>query len=123
MSLIESDKLCYEAEHCRETTDAFIELIKQQPKAVVHINLNETVKFKLNDHGKDIFYHQYDEINKRLLELGGKQLPIEPTMPKVDADGYTEMQLWTFMQIFGPHTGMGFKNYIQPLEIIYEERY
>ena len=38
----------------------------------VRINLNEWVKVKLTDHGKEIYYHRYDEVNKRL------QRPIKP---------------------------------------------
>lgn len=85
----------------------------------VRINLNEFVKFKLTDYGKDIYYHQYDEINETIKRRGGAIL--KPEMPKVDADGYTEMQLWAFMQLYGPHTGMAMENYISPLEIIYED--
>lgn len=36
----------------------------------VNINLNDFVKFKLTDKGKDIYYHQYDEINA----LWGRQI-------------------------------------------------
>lgn len=85
-----------------------------------HINLNEYVKFKLTDYGKDIFYHQYDEINEHIKRRGGVPL-IKQTMPKVDEDGYTKMQLWAFMQLYGPHTGMAMENYIKPLEIVYVE--
>ena len=35
MRLIDADKLKQDAELCRETTDAFIELIDKQPDAVV----------------------------------------------------------------------------------------
>lgn len=118
MSLINREKLIYEAETCRETTDAFIELTKEQPNAAVRINLNEVVKFKLTDLGKDIFYHQYDEVNDWIRKRGGR--PLQPTMPKVDKDGYTRMQLWNFMEVFGSHFGMAKPNVIEPLEIIYE---
>lgn len=88
----------------------------------VRINLNEFVKFKLTDYGKDIYYHQYDELNETIKRRGAVHgFILKPTMPKVDADGYTEMQLWAFMQLYGPHTGMAMENYIQPLEIIYTE--
>lgn len=117
MSFISREKLSKEAETCRETTDAFISLIQSQPNAEIHINLNEIVKFKLTDHGKDIFYHRFDSVNAKILERGGK--PIEPYIPKVDSDGYTRMQLWCFMELFGPHTGMAMKNYVDPLEIIF----
>ena len=84
----------------------------------VKINLNEPVKFKLTDYGKDVYYHQFDGSNKIIKQCGGK--PIEPTMPKVDDEGYTEMQLWQFMTIYGKHMNMGCNNVLESLEIIYE---
>ena len=68
-------------------------------------NLNEFIKFRLNDRGKDIFYHQYDELNKWLESNGAK--PLERLFPAVDEDGYTEFQLWHFMNIYGPHMANG----------------
>lgn len=83
----------------------------------VKINLNERIKFKLTDYGKDIYYHQFDELNEFIKQHGGK--PIEPTMPEVDEEGYTEMQLWCFMNIYGKHMEMGCNNVLESLEIIY----
>lgn len=83
----------------------------------VKINLNEPIKFKLTDYGKDIYYHRFDEFNEFIKQHGGK--PIEPTMPKVDEEGYTEMQLWCFMNIYGKHMEMGCNNVVESLEIIY----
>ena len=88
---------------------------------ICKINLNETVKFKLTDHGKDIYYHQYDELNERIKKRGGK--PLEPRMPRVDKDGYTEMQLWCFIELYGNHIGMARPNVIEPLEILYTDSY
>ena len=82
----------------------------------VIINLNETVKVKLTDFGKDIFYHQCDFINERC----GKEV-IKPSFPKADGDGYTSFQLWEFIELYGEHIGIGKKNVIEPLEIVYEE--
>lgn len=118
MNLVDREKLVKEAETCRETTDDFMALIQAQPSAAVHINLNDIVKFKLTDHGKDIFYHRFDAVNQRILRNGGK--PIKPNMPKVDSEGYTKMQLWCFIELFGPHTSMTAENYIEHLEIILE---
>lgn len=82
---------------------------------MIRINLNENVKVKLTDYGKDIYYHQYDELNRRL----GKEL-LEPSFPIIEEDGYTEFQLWMFMELYGEHIGIGKKNVIEPLEIVYE---
>lgn len=86
---------------------------------IVKINLNETVKFKLTDHGKDIYYHQYDELNELIKARGGK--PLKPSMPRVDKDGYTKMQLWCFFELYGDHIGMTMPNVIEPLEILYTD--
>lgn len=61
-------------------------------------NINYIIKVKLTDLGKDIFYHQHDEFNKR----HGSEV-IKPRFPEVDEDGFTKFQLWEFMQIYGPH--------------------
>ena len=83
----------------------------------VDINLNDFVKFKLTDKGKDIYYHQYDEINA----IWGRQIA-KPHYPKTDANGYTEMQLWDFMRLYGEHMDIGMENVIEPLDLIYETK-
>lgn len=84
----------------------------------ISINLNETIKVKLTDHGKDIFYHRFDKFNK---EIGTEF--IKPGYPMIDEDGYTEFQLWHFMSIYGRHIGMCLPNVIEPLEIVYDPHY
>lgn len=76
----------------------------------VRINLNETVKFKLSERGKEIYRHRYDGY--------GFEYDREP---ELDDDGYMEMQLWVFMQTFGEHMLMSMPEVIEPLEIIYEQ--
>lgn len=78
------------------------------------LNLNGTIKVKLTDRGKDIYYHQFDDF----IEMGTKL--ITPKMPKVDADGYTKFQLWDFIQLYGQHIGMIKPNVIEPIEIVIE---
>lgn len=80
------------------------------------VNLNEYVKVKLNDFGKDIYYRQYDEINEKIKSLGGK--PIESTMPEVDAEGYTRFQIWQFMNLYGEYMTMSGKPVLETLDII-----
>lgn len=81
----------------------------------ITININESVKFKLNDYGKDIYYHQFDETNRK----AGREV-IKPQFPRTDVDGFSEMQLWCFMELYGPYTGMTQKNYLDNLNIVYE---
>lgn len=81
----------------------------------VRISLNENVKVHLTLLGKDIYYHQFDELNQ---EFG--RIICKPSFPKEDADGLTQFQLWAFIELYGDYIGMGKPNVIAPLEIIYE---
>ena len=83
------------------------------------VNLNQKMKVKLSDFGKDVYYHQYDEVNEKIKSLGGK--PIVPTMPKVDAEGYTTFQMWQFMNLYGEHMTMGATQVLETLDVIIVE--
>lgn len=80
------------------------------------INLNEMVKVKLTDWGKEIFYRQFDKTNKAV----GREV-CKPRYPTEDENGYTTFQLWCFMQLYGEYIGMTLPNVIEPLEIVYRE--
>lgn len=56
---------------------------------MIKFNINDTVKVKLTDMGKDIYYHQYDQFN------------LTPEYPEVDEIGYTKFQLWELMRLYG----------------------
>ncbi len=91
--------------------------IKSVPSAQsepLSINLNEWIKVKLTDLGKEIYYHRYDKLNKTY----GREV-LKPSLPSEDEDGYTRFQLWKFIQLYGAHIGMGAPNVIDPLEIVY----
>ena len=77
------------------------------------INLNDIIKVKLTPLGADIFYHQYDKLNK---DYG--RCVIEPHLPTVDEKGYTKLQLHQFMELYGEHIGIAKPNVIEPLDII-----
>lgn len=77
------------------------------------ININEKIKVKLTPIGAEIYYKQYDELNKN----AGKTV-LEPRMPKIDKDGYTEFQLWHFIELYGEHIGVCKPNVIEPIEIV-----
>jgi hypothetical protein len=82
----------------------------------LNINLNCLIKVKLTDYGKDIFYHQYDELNKKC----GRTI-IEPRFPDVDSEGYSQFQLWDFMHVYGKHMMLGTSNVIHPLSIYIDD--
>ena len=93
---------------------ALLELPSAQPEPI-RINLNEPIKVKLTDWGKEIYYHQYDRTN----QIAGREI-CKPKFPKEDENGYTEFQLWCFIELYGMHMGMTLPNVIEPLEIVYE---
>lgn len=84
-----------------------------------NINLNDQIKVKLTPLGVEIYYHQYDELNKNIKANGGT--PLEPIMPEIDKDGYTKFTLWHFMELYGQHIGMCKPNIIEPLNIYFVE--
>lgn len=88
-------------------------------KKLQKINLNDRIKVKLTPLGAEIHYHQYDELNKKIKENVGTQL--EPRMPEIDKDGFTEFTLWHFMELYGEHIGMCKPNVIEPLNIVVAE--
>lgn len=78
-----------------------IEKLKSELKTkdnIRKINLNEIIKVKLTPYGAEIYYKQFDELNKQR----GREI-CKPHMPRIDKDGYTEFQLWHFMELYGAH--------------------
>lgn len=88
--------------------------LKTTKDNIQKINLNETIKVKLTPYGAEIYYKQFDELNKQR----GREI-CKPQMPRIDKDGYTEFQLWHFMELYGEHIGMCKPNVIEPLDIVY----
>jgi hypothetical protein len=99
----------------RKWVDRWLRQLPSAQPEPIRINLNEPIKVKLTDCGKEIYYHQYDRVN----QIAGREI-CKPKFPKEDENGYTEFQLWCFMELYGEHTGMTLPNVIEPLEIVYE---
>ena len=113
------DEYCGGWQDCKhypkcENLKAIQNLPSAQPKTI-RINLNEPIKVKLTDWGKEIYYHQYDRTN----QIAGKEI-CKPSFPREDENGYTEFQLWCFIELYGMYMGMTLPNVIEPLEIVYE---
>ena len=81
----------------------------------IAINLNDRIKVKLTDLGKDIYYHRFDCLNEHF----GREI-CKPSYPKEDEDGYTSFQLWHFIELYGGYIGMTKPNVIEPLDIVLE---
>lgn len=83
-----------------------------------HLNLNSQIKVKLTDYGKDIYYHQFDELSALMQKKG--LAPIEQVMPQVDEHGYTKFQLWEFIHLYGNYIGIAMPDVIMPIDIVFE---
>lgn len=70
-------------------------------------NLNETVKVKLNEHGIAILRRNHEAVFKNYRNGMQEKYPFK--MPAIDKDGWTEFQMWKFMQEFGSSIHMGCK--------------
>lgn len=67
---------------------------------MVKFNVNSKVKVKLTDKGWDILRADRERMQKLVPTHDWK-------LPTPDEDGYLTYQMWTFMQMFGPHITMG----------------
>ena len=70
-----------------------------------NINLNETVKVKLNETGLKIYENRVKELNE-ILEKNNAKTKF-PIYPKRDDKGYVNFQLWDLMSIFGKRIHIG----------------
>ena len=83
------------------------------------LNMNSIIKVKLTPCGADIFYHQFDELNKKVLNSGGR--PIHPRMPKIDNEGFSKFQLHHFINLYGDYMTVGQKNVVEDISIYIDE--
>lgn len=110
------DKLYHEN---KELKKRISDLESKETEKQTKINLNDNIKVKLTPLGAEIYYHQYDELNKHIKKNGGTGL--EPRMPQIDKDGYTKFQLYHFIKLYGGHISMCKANVITPLDIVIAE--
>lgn len=80
----------------------------------VSMNINDIIKVKLTDKGKEIIQKDY----ARLISLY-PTLDIKPCYVE-DEDGYIEFQMWDFMRLYGSHFYVGCPQLIVQNEIVYE---
>lgn len=66
-------------------------------------NINQHVSVQLTDKGCRIHREEYD----KLMAFYGREIfPYRP--PVEDANGWSKWQMWTLIEAFGSHIGMGF---------------
>ena len=76
----------------------------------MEVNLNDNVRVKLNDAGREIHKIRHDELYDYIESRGVpsptyERLKYRP--PKEDSDGWSEWQLWDLMSLYGPHITLG----------------
>jgi len=82
----------------------------------ISVNINEMVKVKLSDKGREIHRKNYEELFK------GSSFSHEYREPKTDEEGFSEFQLHEIMNEFGSHIIMG-RELPFETEIIFESRF
>ena len=85
-----------------------------EPVRIFKLNLNDHVKVKLTDVGKDIYYHRFDGLIERGVNL-------ERSYPRVDENGFSSFQLWSFMELYGPHIGITKPNVVEDINLYINE--
>lgn len=71
----------------------------------IRFNLNDNVKVKLNEYGHQIHKQWHADFLDLLRPEYRMNHPYRP--PTEDEEGYSSWQLWSLMQIFGPHIELG----------------
>jgi len=79
-------------------------------------NINDKIKVKLTEYGKDILQKYVADAMRKLKHL---DVPDDYFPYSEDEDGYTEFQMWTFMRIFGSHFFVGCPSIIEHNKIIF----
>ena len=111
----ENGCMCITREVRESIIHTLIELYKKASKVKPGkkaINLNDLVKVKLTERGKDIYRRDRTQVADVVKPLN---VQIEPD---IDYEGFTQFQLWHFMEIFGNYIGMCEDAVIMPLEIV-----
>lgn len=83
----------------------------------VKANINDFIKVKLTEYGKDIYDHSNDSL---MIKPENEKIKkwLEPIPLEYDDEGYVQFQLWNFMHIFGKHMFNGAEPVIENNNII-----
>jgi len=88
---------------------------------LVKINLNDRIKVKLTVKGIKAYIDHMNEPNERAKI--GRPIKTKWLLPSIDDEGYTQFQLWEFINIFGHYFYLGNNDVvIMPLEIVKAEQ-
>ncbi|MCM1234149.1 MAG: hypothetical protein NC489_28940 [Ruminococcus flavefaciens] len=84
------------------------------------VNLNSKIKVKLTPYGAEIYYYKVDGVNEKIIRNGGT--PLDRKMPCIDKDGFTEFQLWEFINLYGSCIGLGRKEVLSDICLYISEK-
>jgi hypothetical protein len=84
----------------------------------VRFNINDTIKVKLTDKGKEILHRRIVE-GVKIARLHSDFIP---SCYQEDDEGYIHPQLWDFMNIFGSYFACGAPCYIEDNTIIFDTK-
>lgn len=71
-------------------------------------NINNPVKVRITEVGMKMHRAEHDRIKALAAGMGAHMEHWHPyTPPRIDADGWCEMQLWDVMRVFGHGMGNG----------------
>ncbi len=68
-------------------------------------NLNSTIKVRLNPVGLTALRDQHKGFNQQVISAGLRPLPYKE--PRVDENGYIDIQVWDFIKKLGPCFDLG----------------
>ena len=81
---------------------------------MITFNINQYIKVKLTDKGKEVIQNDYDRLCAAYPNADFKPVYLE------DDEGYTKFQLWDFMRLFGEYMYCGSPCYIENNEIFFD---
>jgi hypothetical protein len=107
------DDVCYQVSECLCYIPGFTcnEYIPRTSGKIA-ININNGIKVKLTDFGRSILDKEVDRL-KQVSGVSDNYTPYE-----TDDSGYTEFQLWQFMNFFGEYLYNGATQVIENNEIL-----
>lgn len=72
---------------------------------LVPFNVNSFIRVRLTDKGVEILRRRHQTLWEMVYAHSSREIP--PFRLDTDDEGWTRFQMWDFIQVFGPVTGMG----------------
>ena len=67
------------------------------------LNINSYVKIKLTPFGIEKLKEEHENLRNKCASIGNITIAETLEIPEVDEEGYSKMQLWKVMNIFGKY--------------------